>query len=370
MLLVEEGKIALDDSIRKYFPEAPASWMDVTIRRLLTHTAGVAGEGQETLDYQRDYTDDQLAKNAFETPLKFAPGSRWSYSNTGYILLGALVKRVSGKFYGDILQERVFGPLGMKTARVISDQDIVKNRAAGYELVKGEMKNQLFVSKSLNATADGSLYMALPDYVAWDRGLREGKVLKPESWKQVYTPVTLASGKTYPYGFGWAVEQVAGQTLYQHGGSWQGFRAMLARYQGSQVTVVVLANVNTANVENLAEQVAGLYDPSLKKPEPKPTGEKDAKAEARLRELVKLAAAGKLSSRETIPASSFKGMEKYFQDQIAPLGALKTAALVERQEKGDDVVTTWDVEFEKLTGRATLQLAPDGKAVYLGIEKR
>ena len=263
MLLVEEGRVALDDSIRKYFPEAPPSWQAVTLRRLLSHTAGVRGEDDEDLDLHRDYSDDDLARNAFNHGLSFEPGSRWNYSNAGYILLGALVKRVTGRFYGDLLAERVFGPLGMKTARVISDTDIVMNRAAGYELKDGRLRNQDWVAPTLNATADGSLYLALPDYVAWDRGLREGRILKAESWKQVFTPIVLNDGKTYPYGFGWGIGTLRGQTVLSHGGSWQGFRSAIARYLGSGVTIVVLANLAQATPEAMAEHIAGLVDPAL-----------------------------------------------------------------------------------------------------------
>ncbi len=135
--------------------------------------------------------------------LQFEPGAKWEYSNTGYLLLGAIIRKVSGQFYGDLLAERVFRPLGMSTARVISEADIVPHRAAGYQLVDGQLKNQDWVAPSLNTTADGALYLSALDMIAWDRGLRAGAILKPESWKQVYTPVRLNSGENYPYGFGW-----------------------------------------------------------------------------------------------------------------------------------------------------------------------
>ena len=105
-------------------------------------------------------------------PLDFLPGAQWKYSNTGYVLLGAIVRKVSGSFYGDVLRDRVFKPLGMPTARVIDEADIVPHRASGYRLRDGELKNQEWVSPSLNTTADGSLYLSLRDLIAWDRGIR------------------------------------------------------------------------------------------------------------------------------------------------------------------------------------------------------
>ncbi len=127
-------------------------------------------------------------KFAATLPLDFTPGREWKYSNTGYILLGALVRKVSGSFYGDVLRDRVFAPLGMSTARVISEADIVPNRADGYRLERGELRNQEWVSPAMNTTADGSLYLSLQDLIAWDRGIRSGAVLNADSWRQIFTP--------------------------------------------------------------------------------------------------------------------------------------------------------------------------------------
>src|SRR6185436_15001395 len=148
-------------------------------RNLLTHTSGIPDYTEGAIDYRRDYTEDEMARLAYPLPLEFVPGTRWSYSNTGYLLLGVVIHRASGTFYGDLLRQRVFRPLGMMTARVISEADIVPHRAAGYELVDGELKNQDWVAPSINTTADGSLYLSLQDYIAWDRGLRAGALLKP-----------------------------------------------------------------------------------------------------------------------------------------------------------------------------------------------
>ena len=197
MLQVEDGKLALEDPITKYFPDAPPEWNAIRIRHLLTHTSGIPDYTTDTIDYRHDYTEDELTKLAYGLKLEFEPGSRWNYSNTGlHAARLSSIHRVSGQFYGDVLKERVFGPLGMKTTRIISEEDIVPHRAAGYRLVKGELKNQEWVAPKLNTTADGSLYFSARDLVAWDRGLRTKAILKPESWAQIFTPVKLNSGKT------------------------------------------------------------------------------------------------------------------------------------------------------------------------------
>jgi CubicO group peptidase (beta-lactamase class C family) len=263
MTLVEDGKVSLSDSILKYFPDGPDAWRAVTVRNLLTHTSGIPNYTDGMIDLRKDYTEDDFERLTKGLTLEFPPGSSWKYSNTGYVLLGIIIHRASGKFYGDLLRERVFGPLGMKTARVMSEQDIVPNRAAGYSLVRGELNNQSWVSPSLNTTADGALYLSLNDYFAWDRGIREKAILKPESWEQIFTPVTLTSGKPYPYGFGWRIDTVAGQKVERHGGSWQGFRAAIARYPGDDMTIIALANLAQANPEKTIEGIAAILDPKL-----------------------------------------------------------------------------------------------------------
>src|SRR5438874_2597713 len=227
MMLVEAGKLSLADPISKYFTDAPDSWKNITVRHLLTHTAGTTDYPRD-FDFRRDYTEDELLKRAQAIPLAFQPGEKWSYSNLGYVVLGILIHKVSGKFYGDYLQERIFKPLGMTTARIISEEDIVPNRSAGYMLVKGELKNQQWVAPSLNTTADGALYLTVYDMAKWDIALYTEKLLKRSSLEQMWTPVKLNNGKTFPYGFGWALGGVRGHRIIEHGGSWQGFKSQIS----------------------------------------------------------------------------------------------------------------------------------------------
>ena len=266
MLMVEEGRLALEDSITQYLPDAPASWKPIRVRHLLTHTSGIPDYAVDTFDYRHDATEEQLTKMAYALELQFEPGAKYEYSNTGYLLLGVIIHKVSGQFYGDLLAERVFRPLGMSTARVITEADIVPYRAAGYQLVDGQVKNQDWVAPSLNTTADGALYLSALDMVAWDKGLRAGAILKPDSWKQVYTPVRLNSGEDYPYGFGWSVNTRGGAPLYSHGGSWQGFKAYIARYLGADLTIILFANLADADTEKLVDGVAAIIDPALAPP--------------------------------------------------------------------------------------------------------
>jgi CubicO group peptidase (beta-lactamase class C family) len=263
MMLMEDGKLAIDDKISKYFPGAPEGWQNITIRHLLTHTSGMT-DYPPGFDFRRDYTEDELYERAKTIPLAFQSGDRWSYSNLGYVMLGILIHKVSGKFYGDFLQERVFKPLDMSTARVISEANIIPNRAAGYRLDRDQkLKNQNWVSPSLNTTADGALYMNVYDMAKWDAALYTEKLLKRSSLEQMWTPVKLNNGKTHPYGFGWALGEVKGHRYVQHGGAWQGFKAQIIRYVDDKFTVILFANQARANQSKLAQGVAALFNHEL-----------------------------------------------------------------------------------------------------------
>ena len=143
-----------------------------------------------------------------KAPLAYLPGTKWEYSNLGYVTLGILIRKVTGQFYGDFLAERVFRPLAMITARVISEADIVPNRAAGYRLVEGKLKNQEWVSPSMNTTADGSLYFTILDLAKWDAALYTDRPLKQPSLAQMWTPVKLDDGTRKAYGFGWHTDVI------------------------------------------------------------------------------------------------------------------------------------------------------------------
>jgi len=263
ILLVRDGRVGLDDPISKYIDGAPAAWRPITVRHLLTHTSGLPDYTTSTFDYRKDYTEDELARFAFAQKTEFPAGSRWNYSNTGYALLGFIVHKVSGQFYGDVLADRVFKPLGMTTARIIDEADVIPNRAAGYQLVDGQLKNQDWVAPKLNTTADGSLYLSLRDLLVWNAAVKRRAILKPQSWQAILTPVRLQSGKTYPYGMGWSIDTRNGRALLNHGGAWQGFKAYIGRYVDDKMTVILFANQIRTNQTKIAHGVAAIFNPEL-----------------------------------------------------------------------------------------------------------
>lgn len=258
MLLVEDGTLALDSPLTTWLPDAPQRWSRITPRHLLNHTSGLA---DPELDLRREYSSDEFLQIAYASAAPTEPGQRWRYSNMGYVVLGILIERAGGKPYGDVLAERVFRPLGMAGARVISDSAIVPHRVAGYIHVDGGLRNQDWASASINSTADGSLYLSVRDFVAWEKAVSERRLLRPESWEQVLAPARLGDGSRYPYGFGW---QLGGDPSHGasmgHGGAWQGFRAYYQRYDRDAVAFVVLANSDSVRPGEILAGLAALTD--------------------------------------------------------------------------------------------------------------
>ena len=260
MMLVGAGKIGLEDPLTKYFPQAPAWWSGVTVRELLSHTAGFTDYPSD-FDMRKDYNEEQLVKIVQAIRPAYPPGTNWSYSNIGYLTLGILIHRVTGEFYGDYLRRRIFEPLGMSTTRIIDEADIIPNRSAGYRLVDGRLKNQEWVSPSVNTTADGSLYFSILDLAKWDAALYTEKLLRKSSLTQMWTVAKLRDGKpnSGQYGFGWFVGVKKDHRVVEHEGAWQGFETQISRYLDDGLTVVVLTNLADAKPERIADGVAAIY---------------------------------------------------------------------------------------------------------------
>jgi CubicO group peptidase (beta-lactamase class C family) len=366
MMLVEQGKIGLDDRINKYFTDSPAEWSNITVRHLLTHTSGMTDYPKD-FDFRADYAEADIYKKIKIVPLAFQPGEKWAYSNLGYVTLGILINRVTGKFYGDFLKERIFTPLGMTTARIINEADIVPNRAAGYVLVKGELKNQEWVSPSLNTTADGALYLTVYDMAKWDAALYGEKLLKKASFDAMWTPVKLNDGKTSPYGFGWALPEVGGKRIIEHGGAWQGFKSMITRFPEDKLTVVVFANLINANEKKLARGVLEIYHPQLAPVAAKVLEDKEPKVTALAREILQKTTAEKLTAELFTPEAGtpILNASKQAADFLKSLGTLGSIELLERTEQGEARIYRYRLSYGSMKLVYTMVLMKDDKIAGL-----
>jgi hypothetical protein len=265
----------------------------------------------------------------------------------------------------------VFKPLGMTTARVISEADIVPNRAAGYERPDGEVKNQRWVAPALNTTADGSLYFSVNDLIAWDRGVRARAILKPESWNEILQPVHLTTGKTYPYGFGWFLDERAGKPLQEHGGSWQGFKTQFSRFTGDDLSIVVLANLAEARPSRIADGIAAIVNPALAVPPLAPIEDREPQVTARVAKLLDAARQGALVPADFayMRAGFFPEGAKAIKQQLQRLGSPGRLVLVRRIERGDDRLYTYQVGFGQRTLQYRVGLAPDDRISSFALDE-
>ncbi|HEX5733975.1 MAG TPA: serine hydrolase domain-containing protein [Blastocatellia bacterium] len=259
MLLIQENKISLDDKISKFLEGTPDTWKDITVRHLLTHTSGIVREapGFDALKIQNDA---DVIKTAYNLPLRFTPGEKYEYCNVGYFTLAEIIRKVSGKPWGDYLNERLFTPLEMNSTRTTTMTEIVPNRANGYVWRSGKLDNAgiLFAVRP-----SGAFLSSVLDLAKWDAALYTDRILKQSTLSQMWAPVKLNSGATHPYGFGWELNTFGGHKAVHHGGSLPGFRAQFARFVDDKLTIVVLTNGDGANSRALALGVAGLYIPGL-----------------------------------------------------------------------------------------------------------
>lgn len=367
LLLAEDGKLSLDDPVSRHLPESPKAWDGITIRHLLTHTGGL-GEPYQKIDLRKDYTDAELIAIEASLPLLFAPGERFSYSNAGYHLLGFIATRVGGKHWSEQLRERIFAPLGMG-ARVIDEAEIVPHRAAGYEWVDGRLRNQSWVSPSLNATADGALYLTARDLALWDLALRGKRILDARLQAASWSPPRLADGSASPYGYGWFVGEQNGRRTILHGGAWQGFKALMTRYVDDDMTVIVLANSAIARVGKIGDMVAAHYVPALAPVRAKAIPDREPMFAAQAREAM-----ARLAARQAPAKLSAKEAERFtprwigiLADEIANAGPLGAVELLERSQEGSTQTSRYRFLYRDVPMLVTVTRASDGTIERLGV---
>lgn len=240
LLLQQEGKLNVSDPVSKYLPDSPKAWEKITLAELLGHTSGIPNfTSLKEFGTWRMTAHTAAEELAFfrDKPLEFEPGSKFAYSNSNYEVLGAVIEKVSGKTYGEMLEERIFGPVGMKSTGLDADELILPKRAQGY--VPGPHGLAHAVSESMTVPwAAGSVYSTTGDLLLWEHALFGHKVLNDASLKLMTTP-----GKG-GYGFGLFMHQEEGVTVVDHGGGIEGFNTSLAYVPERGIAVIVLANVN------------------------------------------------------------------------------------------------------------------------------
>ena len=254
LLLEERGKLSTSDLVKKYIPVAPAAWDKVTLYNLLTHTSGIPSF-TDFPDYRSTEstptTSEKLVARFRDKPLDFQPGEKWKYSNSGYVLLGYLLEKISGQTYQEFVEQNIFEPLGMNDSGYDANSAIILHRAYGYAPGPNGPVNAGYVDMTIPFSA-GALYSTTHDLLRWEQGLFGGKVLSATSLKKMTTPFK------ENYACGLMVHAVNGRQIIEHGGGIEGFNTDLAYYPDDKLTVVVLANLNGGAPEEIATKLAAV----------------------------------------------------------------------------------------------------------------
>lgn len=256
MLLVQEGRLDLTDSIGLFLEDAPSTWGGITIEHLLSHTSGLVREAPGFSPF-RVQPDADVIRTAYALPLRFVPGERWEYSNLGYFVLAEVIRRVSGQPWDRFLAERVFEPLSMHSTRVTSMSDSLANRATGY----GD-NDRLIVAREWPALRpSGAFLSTVLDLARWDAALHDAEILSDSIRRRMWQPAGLNDGTTYPYGLGWQLAPLNGHRLVHHGGTMGGFRAYFAQFVDDGLTVIILMNLDDVDPVAIVNGLAKLYLP-------------------------------------------------------------------------------------------------------------
>lgn len=255
LMLMQDGKLSVDDPISKHLPDTPSSWSKITLRHLLSHTSGLVREGP-AYDGYRQRSDLDVVRSAFRLPLDHPTGSKYQYCNVCYFALAEVITRVAGKPWPDVLRERIFEPLAMTATRTTTHDDLVPHRASGYEWRNGHYEN----AQALMAIRpSGALLSNTIDLAKWDAALATEYPLKASTRQMAWMPTKLTDGTISNYGLGWQIGETSGARYVGHGGSLNGFIAGSVRYPESKISVYVLTNVRPAEMQALAQHIGAIY---------------------------------------------------------------------------------------------------------------
>lgn len=256
MRLVQEGHVALDDPVGKYFAETPPAWAPITVRHLLSHTSGLVREGP-AFHPQKVQSDADVVKSAYSLPLRFPPGSRYEYGNLNYFMLGDVIRRASGRPWPEYLHETIFKTAGMTSTWPTNTPASIPNRATGYV-----DNDKLQVADAWVALRpSGAFLSTVLDLAKWDAALESDRLLSASSRQQMWTAAQLADGKASPYGLGWFVSVTNGRRRVQHTGGMPGARAAFVKYPDDGLTIIVLSNLDDMDIDAIIEGLASRYLP-------------------------------------------------------------------------------------------------------------
>jgi D-alanyl-D-alanine carboxypeptidase len=372
MMLVEAGKLSLDERVCNYLPDLiPAAWSEVTVRHLLSHTAGVPDDDAKIMGL-RERTPTDLIRSVSHLPLDFHAGEKFAYSNRNYTLLGILIEKTSGKPYGEFVAERIFQPLEMTASRVTDLRAVIKNRASGYLWENDSLR--LCEWPPFNLTASGGIISTVADLLKFDAALYTEKLLRKSTLEQMWTPTRLKDGTTptafgdplslgWRYGLGWRVYDSHGHRRVEHDGGLGGAMALLSRIPEERYSIALLTN-RMANWSAFQAGIDRLCRPV------KPLEDRDAQTTQRLRRALLNLAEGKAVATEFTPeAHALLSAElKYARAFYQSLGPLSSFSLVEQRNEGKNRIYHYRTVFGRTAWIHRFVLTSEGKIAELGTE--
>jgi CubicO group peptidase (beta-lactamase class C family) len=266
LMLAEQDKLSLQDKIDKYFPDFPTAGNKVTIEHLLSHTSGIMSytNMEEWLPlWRKDMTPQEIIDMSRDKPFEFAPGERWKYNNSGYVMLGAIIEKVSGQTYEQFIQTKIFTPLGMTHSCYGNAERVIPRRVPGYQKDNDGFINAPYLSMT-QPYAAGSLLSSVDDLAVWNDAVFSGKLLNKEWLDKAFTPYLLANGESTGYNCGWCISDLRGHRTIEHGGGINGFTSYALALPDDKVYVAILTNSAIQGREpepravRIAELVLGL----------------------------------------------------------------------------------------------------------------
>ena len=266
LLLMEDGRLGIDDSLGKYYDSLPAGWQGITIRRLMNHTAGLRDDWDEDDDFFYTNNSDSAFFEALKkAPLKFQPGEGWSYG-CGPFILGMIIAKVSGQSYTNFMKQRIFDKLGMSHTRIDNPERIIYNKASGYRLKDGRLVHGRQISAAAQMRGDVGVLTTVNDMLKWYAALQDSSLLKRSSLDMMFAPGLLNDSSKTGYGFGWFLEPYRDHALISHSGGFRtGFNSIMQFYPEDHVCIIILCNLYGAGVNEIAKDIVGLFNPDYKR---------------------------------------------------------------------------------------------------------
>jgi CubicO group peptidase (beta-lactamase class C family) len=366
LVLVQDGKVGLDDPVNKYLPGVPEAWKPITVRNLLTHTSGIARDSP-AFDPLKLQSDDEVVRALYSQPLQFSPGSRFAYSNINYYCVAEIIQKASGMPWPDFIASRIFAPAGLTSTRTTTVADIVPHRASGYETSGGKFKNaDIWIA----LRPSGAFLSTVLDLAKWDIALDSGKILTAATRDQMWAPVRLTDGTTHGYGFGWFVDEINGHRRVHHSGGVPGFVCEMEMFPDDRLAVIVMANIGNRDLEDMAVHVAAHYKPDLQPAERPALSDTGAVRSSAVRLLLADLTAGRLPTDSITPQLRDELADQQNAgvfDVLQSFGPLLSADLIQQQARDGRTVYTFRVVYRYITLFAECSAGDDNKLSHFGI---